>query len=289
MTKSDINKRTLVSGIIVCILFAGAILLIWQARGRMPQKSDGRREALVLAGGTMRGAVEEMIKAYGKEYPGDLINTSYGDSGAICAQIQNSTVGEIYIAHDPYMEWAFQQKLVSEWATLANLEVVMIVQKGNPDNIRTLEDLGKPGLRVGIGDQKYSTSGQVVKALMKNLPNEQDIRKNIRLESKGHQQRCDAVAMGTLDASLVWNAVAKMYCDRIEIIPIPRELIQKVDTITSATYKESDIKNIKVAVGLIADRKNSDTARRFYDFIKREAPPIMLGLGFSPASQADRK
>ena len=143
----------------------------------------------------------------------------------------------------------------------------------------SLEDLAKPGMRLGIGNQTYSTSGQIVKHMMKTLPYGKRILANVRVETKGHQQRCNDVVLGTIDASIVWDAVAHLYGDRLEIIPIPME---NVDAITSATYKQSDFGHVKVTVGMVAGSENRPATKRFYDDLTGEGKSIFAEMGFSP-------
>ena len=91
----------------------------------------------------------------------------------------------------------------------------------------------------------------------------QEILENVRLETKGHQQRCNDVELGSLDAAIVWSPVAQLMADKLDIIPIPRDY---VDTVTSATYKESDLRNVRVTVGVVAAAKDRRAAREFYGF-----------------------
>ena len=44
-----------------------------------------------------------------------------------------------------------------EAVILTEATIVIAVPKGNPKNIKTLADLGKPGLKVGIGNAMQST------------------------------------------------------------------------------------------------------------------------------------
>jgi len=235
-------------------------------------------EVLVLCGGSMRGALEQIKEQYAKISP-DTILTTYGGSGELCAQIQHTGKGDIYICHDPFMPWASDKGLISQWHTLGSLDVVIIVPKGNAKAIKTLEDLARPNLRVGIGNQIYSTSGQITKYMLKRLDYGSDILKNVRVETKGHQQRCNDVVMGTLDTAIVWNAVAELYTDKVEIIPIPKTV---VDSITSATYGEVDLTYTKVTAGMISPGSERPATQRFYEFLCTEGQTILADMGFSP-------
>ena len=104
-----------------------------------------------------------------------------------------------------------------------------------------------------------------------------EVRQNVRMETRGHQKRCMDVAMGTLDASIVWRPVAQLFGDRLAIMPIPDEYVHAV---TSATYGKSDLRNVKVTVGVTTHARDKDPARRFYDFITSECRDIFAQRGF---------
>jgi molybdate transport system substrate-binding protein len=260
------------------IVLVGMALGLVVFRQNMTHTED---EVLVLCGGSMRAALEA-VKAQYEAISDDTIVTTYGGSGELCAQIQNSGKGDIYICHDPFMPWAYDKGLISKWCTLASLDVVIIVPKGNTQGIKTLQDLARPNLRLGIGNQIYSTSGQIVKHMLAGLDFGPDILKNVRVETKGHQQRCNDVVMGTLDAAIVWNAVAVLYKDKVDMIPIPKTY---VDTITSATYGVVDLTYTKVTAGMIASGAERPATQRFYQYLATEGKGLFAELGFAPVRE----
>lgn len=263
----------LVIAIALGLAFVGAVFL------RQGGKRQG--EILVLCGGSMRAALEEVIARYG-EVSGDTVLASYGGSGELCAQIQQTRKGDLYVCHDPFMPWAADKGLIDAWATVGHLRIVIVVPAANPKKITELKDLAAPGIRLGVGNRTYSTSGVMVNAMLNNLDYGEAIRRNVRLETKGHQQRCTDVCMGALDAALVWNAVAHLFKDRLRIIPIP---LSYVDAVTSATYKESDLKNVKVTIGIVTYSRDKPRARRFYDFALTQCGDIWEQYGFGPRKE----
>jgi molybdate transport system substrate-binding protein len=236
-------------------------------------------EVLVLCGGSMRAAIQELAAAY-EATCGDEVVGNFAGSGELYAGIKATGRGDIYVCHDPFMPKAKEERLIGEWTTVGRLNVVIVVPKGSPKGIDSLEDLAKPALRLGIGNQTYSTSGQIVKQLCASRPYGKDILKNVSLETRGHQKRCDDVVMGLLDAGIVWDVVARLYRDRLDILPIS---LEGVDAITSATYKRSDVKNVRVTIGIVAGSADRPATRRFYDYLKSEAgQKVFAKLGFTP-------
>lgn len=227
----------------------------------------------------MRAVLEEIIERY-KTVSDDTVKATYAGSGELCAQIEKTGRGDLYLCHDPFMPWAASRNLISEWTTVASLDIVIIVPKGNPKKIKKLQDLGQPGLRLGIGNRTHSSSGQITNHILKQEPWGEKVFANVRMETKGHQQRCNDVAMGLLDASVVWNAVANLFTEKIEIIPIP---VDKYDAITSATYGVSRLDHVEVTLGIIKGAEQREATKRFYEFARTEGLKIFKEKSFSPA------
>ena len=240
-----------------------------------------KEDVLILCGGSMRAVLEDVIERYG-ELSDDKVIATYGGSGELCAQIEKTDKGDIYICHDPFMAWAADRGMIDTWATLGYFDVVLIVPKGNPKGIRELKDLARPGLRLGVGDRNYSTSGVITTNILEKLDYREDILRNVRMETKGHQQRCNDVGTGLLDASIGWGPVARLFAEKLESIPIPNEY---VDSVTSATYGKSDLKNVKVTIGIISGAKDKESARKFYEFATDQCGELFAQHGFRTAEK----
>ena len=263
---------------IILMIVALALVIGIIASLQMQARRMSENTVMVLSGGSMRAVMTEIIERY-KSVSDDVIKANYAGSGVLCAQIMNTGRGDIYVCHDPFMPWAQNKGLISEWDTVGMLDVVLITAKGNPKNILKVEDFATPGLRLGLGDRKYSTSGVIAYHILEKLDNFEAIQKNVRMETKGHQQRCTDVVMGGIDASLVWQAVAHLFKDKLEIIPVPGS---HIDAITTATYGISDLKNVKVTVGIIAGAKDKEATRKFYEFITTQCKDLFPEYGFRP-------
>lgn len=266
-------KITILKITILVLLLIAIIFFVFQTS----EKKE--TDILVLCGGSMRSALETIIKQYKKVSGEDEIFTTYGGSGELLSQILKTRKGDIFICHDPFMEWSEKHSLIDTWAAVGYLDVVIVVPKGNPKKIKTLKDLTRPGIRLGIGDQKYSTSGVIVKNIFNKLEYGNAIFSNVKLETKGHQQRASDMIMGSLDVTIIWNAVAHLFKDKLDIIPVPKKYI---DTITSATYKVTDLRKIKVTIGILSSAKEKQNVRKFYEFAVTEGIEVFNRLGFTP-------
>ncbi len=233
-------------------------------------------EVLVLCGGTMRGVIEAAMSRY-RTVSQDRVAATYGDSAEMCSQLQNTGRGDIYVCHDPFMPWAEKRGLITEWATVGYLDNVLAVPKGNPKNIDEVRDLARPGLRVGTGDQRYSTSGVMFKEMLAKADYGPAVNSNIVHQSKGHNERVTSIALGALDAGIVWAPVARQSVDKVDALPLPADA---VDAITSATYGLSDLRNVGLTVGLTKNGGTSAAARRFYEYLTKQCLDIFAEHGF---------
>lgn len=267
------TKRMILALVVLIGVVAAAVYLA--------DKSGDRKEVVVLCGGSMRAMLEQIIEEYKSEST-DVVLGTYGGSGELCVQIREGNRCDVYVCHDPFMPWAAEQGLIADWKPMAYLDLAIVIRKDDPKTagVKTLTDLARPGLRVGIGHKKLSTSGVIVKELLRKLPQRDALLANVAMETKGHQGRCTAVAIGTLDAALVWEPVGLQFADKLKVIPIRDEYSQLIDTLTSATYKESDLRNVQVTVGLTTISKDKPEAKRFYEFLLKRGPVVLKAKGF---------
>lgn len=262
------NKALVAASLVV---LAAVVFFILQPGGKKES------EILVLCGGSMRDAMEEVIENY-KGVSSDSVIMTVGDSGELCAQLRFTSEGDIYVCHDPFMPLAEKRGLIHEWRTVARFWPAVVVAGGNPLGIKGIEDLGRPGLRIGIGDTKYTTSGVITREILKNAPFGEAVRRNVRLETKGHQKRATDVALGLLDAAVIWDAVAFQYRDKLDVIPIEKTY---VDAITSATFGRTDLRNIRVTAGITTYARDRGRVRRFYEYLTTEGRAVFEEYGFT--------
>lgn len=240
-----------------------------------------REDVLVLCGGSMRQALEDCVERYKKNSELTVAPT-YGGSGDLAAQLRETGRGDLYIAHDPWASWAEDKDLITEYGTLAYVDLSLVVPKDNPHNITSLKDLTQDGIRLGVGDPEYSTSGVIFNYLVNNVSYGEEIEKNIKKTGHGHQKRCTEVSMGSLDAGIVWNAAAHLFRDKLKSFPVPKE---PLDAVTSATFGKTDLANIRVTVAVTNPGSDNQAARDFYNFMLSECRDIFEKHGFRPVEE----
>jgi len=133
--------------------------------------------------------------------------------------------------------------------TIAYCTSAIIVPAGNPKNIRCIEDIARPGVRVGVSVL------DCLKGLWEDISGRlgllDKIRNNICYYANGCIAIVEAVATGEIDAAFGWTAFQHLEPERIEVVEIPEE--QQVLRGTG--------------VGLLSFSKEPQAAKQFMDFL----------------------
>jgi ABC-type molybdate transport system substrate-binding protein len=83
---------------------------------------------------------------------------------------------------------------------------------------------------------------------------------------------------------MVWNAVAALRPDALDVVELPAEHlpVPGVDTITSATGKNYKLRPVRVTVASLKCSKRPDDAAKFAEFISsEEASRVFEKFGFA--------
>ncbi len=137
--------------------------------------------------------------------------------------------------------------------TIACRRSAIIVPAGNPKGVRTVQDMARPGVRVGVSVL------DCLKGLWEDIAARlgllEGIRRNITFHANGCIAIVEAVAGGKVDAAFGWSAFAHLAPGRIEVVELPAG--QQVLRGTG--------------VGLLTFAQAPEAARRFMEFLTTPA------------------
>ena len=178
---------------------------------------------MVYCAAGIRPPVEEAAAEYEKEY-GIPVRLQYGGSNTLLSQIEVSKQGDLFIAADSaYLELGREKGLIEETLPLADMHPVLAVPKGNPKNIRGVDDLSREDVKAALGNPEQAAIGKTTRKL---------------LEASGHWDRIEArvtesgvfkptvpevandVKIGSVDVGIVWDSTLALYPD-LEAIRSP--------------------------------------------------------------------
>jgi len=238
--------------LVLFISILSAVLLLG-CDGKTPDESDaGTRELLLYCGAGIRPPVEQMAETFEREH-GVKIVTDYAGSEVLLSKIKLVRRGDLYMPGDKYyVDQAAEEGMILSQKSACYFVPTILVKKGNPRNIVGLEDLLQPGLKLGVGDAKACAIGRTTKQIFdKNNIAWEDVEKNLVFQSLTVNELGMQIQAGSLDAVIVWDAIARYFSEYGNRIPIPREnnVISTID------------------IGVLKFTKNRELAEQFVEFI----------------------
>lgn len=250
------NKR---ANIIKQLFFAStlaAVILLTGCDRKGPTKEQAAgKELLLYCAAGISPPIVELTEAFSREH-GVKIVTDYAGSEVLLSKIKLIHRGDLYIPGDKhYIEQALQEDMILSRRPVFYWVPTILVQKGNPKNISGLEDILRPGLKLGLGDPNACAIGRTTRQILaRNNIAWEEIKKNVVYQSLTVNELGIQIQAKSLDAVIVWDAMAQYYSDYGDEVSIAPE------------------KNIvsTVDVGVLKFTKNRELAEMFVDFITSE-------------------
>jgi molybdate transport system substrate-binding protein len=227
------NKRILATIIIAVLVAAGGATLYYQS-----QAASTPNSIVVFAGSAASPVYNEIVPLF-ETKTGTNVTLQLGGSGSLLSSMQIAKTGDLYIPGSPdYLLKANSSEAVNlnttQTTILAYLVPAIIVQKGNPKNITSLEDLAKPGIAIGIGDPESVCVGQYAKELLQANSLWDAVSPNIITNA----QSCDATAAliptKAVDAIIGWSVFYNWNPDKTDLVWINQSQIPKISCIAGA-------------------------------------------------------
>jgi molybdate transport system substrate-binding protein len=228
---------------------------IWEnwAWDRAKEPASGARTTLYLyCGAGLRPMMDPAVEAFKKQKPKVRIDVGYAGSGCLLSQLTFSRRGDLYMpGEDFYLTQASEKGYISGQKPIGYFEPVLLVQKGNPKGIKSLQDLSKPGLKVAVGEAQACAVGHATDLMLKQAKMLDKIKRNIVLEAGNVPELGNAVKLQSVDVSIVWNITGAQYPDDCDVVAVDK-----------AYYKPS-----LAPIGLLKFSKHPQEAQAFVDFL----------------------
>ncbi|MBN2350256.1 MAG: extracellular solute-binding protein [Bacteroidales bacterium] len=252
----------LMNSIKLIIVFLIVVAIVGCGADKHPNAS--KDELVILCGNSFLPPTEALIKEFKKE---SGINATFttGGSEDLLPHVKAGKMGDVYITHDPYLEYTKKAKAYSDHVYVGFVAPVLAVQKGNPKSIKSINDLTKNDLKVALSNPEYSTCGELVFKLLEKKKIKNAVLKNVgnRL-TKGHSNLGNFLKTKAVDAVIMWNGVANTFKDHLEIVKTPYEY----DT------------EINVSVIGLSYSKHTELVKKFMKFTRENGPRIFSEYGY---------
>jgi molybdate transport system substrate-binding protein len=213
----------------------------------------------VYSGAGLMHPMDELIQAFEEAHPGIDIQVNYAGSGEHFGMIAIQKTGDVFVpGSDKFMDDALKKEYVLPGSvrTLCYHVPVILTPAGNPAGIGSLDDLAKPGMRLGIGDPQATAIGKIAHKMFKRDNLTEKITPNIVVRPITVNQLLIYTATAQVDAVLAWEDQA-LWAEgkgKVTIVPIPasRNIIKTIPA------------------GVVSFTKNPEWAEKFVSWISSE-------------------
>lgn len=247
-----------------------------------PEPQTGRRVPLphlhLAAGAMLQPGVRDVVTAF-SEREGVLMNTSYDGCGKLVSQMKSMRRGD-KPGHfpDAYLSCDISfADMVQQWFEPARIilenRLVIIVRKGNPQNVKGLDDLERSDLRIGLPHPRNSAMGKIIHDMLKRL---QFPESSFNPEKNAKLMHADAahtlvnqMCTGHLDLAIVGRSNA---------LSNPTNIDQYLDVIEIDRPEAVAVQTFSIA----RDSRNKHLLGRFLDaLVSPESLQRFQRLGFT--------
>jgi molybdate transport system substrate-binding protein len=221
------------------------------------QQSYGAEKRLLFhAGLGQRMALNEIKEVFEQNHPDIKVNFSYKGSGYFIADITRSKQGDLFMPGEEfYLLQAVERGFLTDYNPKTDIPAyfvtVIITPKGNPKNIKGIEDFARPGIRVGLGNPKACAIGIWHQKTFKKARIWEKVRENATMSAKCIPELGNASQHRAIDGTIVWATTAVLYLRDVEIIPIEHQ------------YRGI----IRLPVGVLKFARFREEAQKLMDFI----------------------
>jgi len=251
---------------LVCFALTVAVAVGGLSCSTKPSQPPPTKLRVYVAAG-LSPAMDEMSAEFTRQ-TGILLEIDYAGSGVLLSRLKVTRQGDLFLPAEPdYIDMARKDGLVKDASSVAYVWPVILVAKGNPKGIATLADLARPDLRIGLGNPESCQIGRAsLDVLKKNAIDLDAVGKNVVVRTTTVNELGLQVKTGHLDATIVWDATARLYAGAADAVQIPPA--------------QNKISQYQVAV--LSFSKQPTEAGRFVDFLRGpDARTILVKHGFS--------
>jgi molybdenum ABC transporter molybdate-binding protein len=177
-----------------------------------------RPELTLYAGSMLRPAIEDTLIEF-EQREGVQVTRVYNGCGILVAQMKSGKVPDAYFACDSeFMQQV--QDLFPSHADVSQNQLVILVPKGNPKGLRSLRDLTRPGLRVGIGHEKQCAMGWLTQKTLEQGGVQTEVMANVTVQTPTGDMLVNQMKAGSLDAAVAYISNAAGSGDVLDAIRI---------------------------------------------------------------------
>jgi molybdate transport system substrate-binding protein len=218
-------------------------------------------EIKVFAAASLTAAFTEIGQQFTAANGGAKVTFNFAGSQALATQIQQAAPADVFASADLSNMDKVKDQVGTPQDFASNL-LQMVVEKGNPNNVATVEDLADSDLKVVLAAPEVPAGKYAAEILGKAGVTVKPVSEEDNVKAV-----VTKVSLGEADAGIVYVTDVTAGGDKVEGVEIPEEL-NVVATYPIATVKES---------------KSPDQAQAFMDLVlSAEGQQVLKEHGFLP-------
>lgn len=215
-------------------------------------------EIHLSAGAMLRPAIEETITAF-SEREGVKITRVYDGCGILVSAMRAGKHPDAYFSCDTSFMTQVKD-LFLDSVDISTNRLVIIVPRSNPFGIRTLDDLGKPGVRLGVGHEKQCALGVLTQRALQEGGKLTTVMKNVKVQKPTGDGLVNDLRIGALDAVIAYVSNAASAGDELATFPVDVPCALAVQPF--AVGKESQHKQL---TNRLLDALRSQASRQHFE------------------------
>jgi molybdate transport system substrate-binding protein len=229
-----------------------------QASGGSPASPGG---LTVFAAASLTAAFTELGERFTAANGGTKVTFNFAGSQALATQIQQGAPADVFASAD-LANMGRLKGLVGTPRSFASNLLQMVVEKGNPEGVKGLEDLASSELKVVLAAPDVPAGRYAAEALAKAGVTVKPVSEEDNVKAV-----VTKVSLGEADAGIVYVTDVAAGGDRVEGVDIPEER-NVVATYPIATVKDS---------------KRASQAQAFVDLVlSADGQQVLREHGFLP-------
>jgi molybdate transport system substrate-binding protein len=218
-------------------------------------------EIKVFAAASLTAAFNKLGEQYTAANSGTKVTFNFAGSQALATQIQQGAPADVFASADvPNMDKV--KDLVDTPQNFASNLLQIVVEKGNPKGVKTLEDLANPDLKVVLAAPEVP-AGKYAKQMLDKA--------GVTVKPVSQEDNVKAVvtkvSLGEADAGIVYTTDVTAGGDKIQGVDIPK------DQNVTATYP----------IAMVKASKQQQQAQAFVDLVRSPSgQQVLESFGFLP-------
>jgi molybdate transport system substrate-binding protein len=238
---------------------------------------DVPKSISAFVGSASKPPMEEAAKIF-REKTGIKVDLTFGGSGGVLSQMKLAKSGDLYIPGSPdYIAIAERDGVIEPGSDkiIAYLIPAIVVQSGNPKNIRSLSDMANPGFKIGIGNPESVCVGLYAIEILERNNLLEAVGKNIVTYASSCDNTASIVALKAVDAVMGWEVFHAWDPKTMDAVFLKPEQIPRIAYIPVSISKFC---------------KDKESANKFMTFlISPEGQKIFSKAGYNVTESEARK